>query len=290
MCIRDRYMGTAKGLFSVWDTETLQKLYSKSFFRDTLGMTVCKNSNKIIIGFDTDILVLSSLQQTGYIVINSFQLKYKSSISDFKISYNEKLIAVALAPSPDSNARIELYEIEDETKTFKLLCLVDNLTSSVEFLDFSTDNFYLLYKDYFAEITIIDLSTMNRINTLFVEFDIEWISDGIKISDKTKGVGAHYSDDNRVIRMVRIGDKTLAVTDEMGTIRLFDYPCEGGPGNGYYRCYSDHLNFVNQIVVSNDKTLVLTCSELDKCLVLWRIVKNDIEDHIVEDKDQGAQQ
>ena len=77
------------------------------------------------------------------------------------------------------------YGTEDENK-FKTLCTVDNLSTSIEFLDFSTDNFYLLYKDSFEEVVIIDLSNLKKINTVFVEFDIEWCSDGIKASDKAK--------------------------------------------------------------------------------------------------------
>lgn len=65
------------------------------------------------------------------------------------------------------------------------LFIVENLSSKVEFLDFSTDNFYLMYKSP-DEFVIIDLSNLEKINTVFVEFDIEWCSDGIKTSDKTK--------------------------------------------------------------------------------------------------------
>ena len=56
---------------------------------------------------------------------------------------------------------------------------------------------------------------------MLVEFEIEWLSEGLKISEKAKGVLSYYSDDNRIIRMARIGDKTLAVTDEMGTVLYF---------------------------------------------------------------------
>ena len=31
----------------------------------------------------------------------------------------------------------------------------------------------------------------------------------------------------------------------MGTIRIYSYPCESGAGNGYMKCYPDHLNYVN---------------------------------------------
>lgn len=79
--------------------------------------------------------------------------------------------------------------MDDENK-YKTFCAVDNLSTSIEFLDFSTDNFYLLYKDSYDEVVIIELTNLKKINTVFVEFDIEWCSDGIKASDKAK-VG-HY--------------------------------------------------------------------------------------------------
>lgn len=75
--------------------------------------------------------------------------------------------------------------MDDENK-YKTFCAVDNLSTSIEFLDFSTDNFYLLYKDSYDEVVIIELTNLKKINTVFVEFDIEWCSDGIKASDKAK--------------------------------------------------------------------------------------------------------
>ena len=45
--------------------------------------------------------------------------------------------------------------------------------------------------------------------------------------------------------MVVIGNNTLVVTDEMGTIKLFNYPCDSGAGNGYMKCYSNHLNYIS---------------------------------------------
>jgi hypothetical protein len=64
-----------------------------------------------------------------------------------KLSFDEKMLAIALARNQEQNAKIEIYDAENEENNFKLLCLMDNLNASIEFLDFSTDNFYLLYKD-----------------------------------------------------------------------------------------------------------------------------------------------
>lgn len=57
----------------------------------------------------------------------------------------------------------------------------------------------------------------------------------------------------------------------MGTIRLFSYPCNSG--SGYPRIYTDHLMTINQCVVSPDKETLVTTSESDRCIMIWKIVK-----------------
>ncbi len=41
---------------------------------------------------------------------NNLKLKYDTAISDIKISRNEKLLAVALAPNSDQMPKIEMYD------------------------------------------------------------------------------------------------------------------------------------------------------------------------------------
>jgi hypothetical protein len=53
-------------------------------------------------------------------------------------------------------------------------------------MDFSTDDYYLMYKDNLGQKCFLDLSNMNKNDTLAIEFDIEWVSEGIKISEKRK--------------------------------------------------------------------------------------------------------
>mmetsp|Transcript_19117 Transcript_19117/g.2603 ORF Transcript_19117/g.2603 Transcript_19117/m.2603 type:complete len:128 (+) Transcript_19117:219-602(+) len=101
-----------------------------------------------------------------------------------KMSYKENLLAVALNPNKDSSAKIEIYDANREDGNFKILCQVGNLPTSIEYLDFTMDNYYLIYKDNFEEVSIIDLKNLKKINTLYVEHDAKWCSDGIKVSEK----------------------------------------------------------------------------------------------------------
>ena len=74
-----------------------------------------------------------------------------------KLSVDEKMLALALSRNQEQNAKIEIYDVENEENNFRLLCSIDNLNTSVEYLDFSTDNFYLFYKDVSDETALIDL-------------------------------------------------------------------------------------------------------------------------------------
>lgn len=42
-------------------------------------------------------------------------------------------------------------------------------------------------------------------------------------------------------------------------------------------CYAQHLNYINGCILSPDKKYLLTCSETDKCVFLWRILQKDPE-------------
>ena len=121
-------------------------------------MIVCKHTNKIFIVFEYEIIMLIN-NGKDYPYNNSFQLKYNMLISDAKLSFDEKMLAVALHANKEQNAKIEIYSMESEENVFKLICGIDNLNKNVEYIDFSTDNYFLLYKDEADDVAIIDIQT-----------------------------------------------------------------------------------------------------------------------------------
>lgn len=50
------------------------------------------------------------------------------------------------------------------------------------------------------------------------------------------------------------------------------------------RSYTDHLNRINNCVLSNDRNFLITTSSVDRCLILWRVIKMDNEEEIEEEK------
>lgn len=86
-----------------------------------------------------------------------------------------------------------------------------------------------------------------------------------------------YYENNPVTSLLKIPrknpeDKTepeaLLVSDDAGTLRLFEYPCKS---TGYYKVYSQHLNFIRNIKISECSNYVLSSSLCDKAIVVWKI-------------------
>lgn len=66
------------------------------------------------------------------------------------------------------------YDAESLVTKFEEKTTIDDISASVELLDFSTDNFYLIYKDSFLKITIVNLTEMRSINSSSINHDLQW--------------------------------------------------------------------------------------------------------------------
>lgn len=100
---------TAAGLFTVWDILTFDVIFSKDFHKVATNIIAFKLSNKVLLVFDNDILVLDSNINNGYDELKEYELKL-NKISDAKLNSNEKLLGVASTSS--STPEVSLYETE----------------------------------------------------------------------------------------------------------------------------------------------------------------------------------
>jgi hypothetical protein len=64
------------------------------------------------------------------------------------------------------------YDADNEEKKFIKMTTIENISASIELMDFSTDNYFLIYKDSFLKITIIDLTNMKQVDGDNLEFEI----------------------------------------------------------------------------------------------------------------------
>ena len=128
---------TAAGLFTTWDLVSFDVVYQKDFHKVAQNIIAFKLSNKVLLVFDNDILVLGANISSGYDELKEYELKL-NKISDAKLNSTERLLGVASTSS--STPEVSLYETEEG---FAKLTTFYGFKSSIKYIDFSTDNFYL---------------------------------------------------------------------------------------------------------------------------------------------------
>jgi len=83
-------------------------------------------------------------------------------LTEIKLSYNEKILAVALGAKLSENPRIEIYDVDTEDNTFKKQHIISDLSNRIEYMDISTDNFYLMFRDNMEEVVYIELDQYQK--------------------------------------------------------------------------------------------------------------------------------
>jgi hypothetical protein len=120
---------TEKGLFSSTDFDRLEQLVHKEFKKNTVAMIVFKKHPLIFIAFEYEVLVLDVSNRTSIEEIRTYSGEFLVPISDMKVSANEKILAIALAPSNEQSAKIEIYSIDTESKKLISKHTIPNISS-----------------------------------------------------------------------------------------------------------------------------------------------------------------
>ena len=98
---------------------------------------------------------------------------------------------------------------------------IESITHDIEFIDFSADNNYMVYKEYSGEKTYVEVSGGNvqtHINPNAVETSQIWQCEGLREYNPT--IENHYTGSNGIQKLTVIGSKTMVVTDDMGTVSI----------------------------------------------------------------------
>jgi WD40 repeat protein len=81
-----------------------------------------------------------------------------------------------------------------------------------------------------------------------------------------------------------LGKPIVAVADEIGTIRIFNFP--NLKGETYYQSYSDHLFLISDCCFSPDRLFFVSACEMDKCVFKWKMHFNEDKITAMLDKEQ----
>lgn len=157
---------TEAGKFTAWDLVNFDVMYQKDFHKTAQNIIAFKHSNKILLVFDNDILVLGSNISEGYDELKEYELKL-NKISDAKLNNNEKILGVASTSS--STPEVSLYETEDG---FAKLTTFYGFKTAIRYIDFSTDNYYLQVEDQIGEVQLFEIESARLIANDAVDFEL----------------------------------------------------------------------------------------------------------------------
>ena len=83
-----------------------------------------------------------------------------------------------------------------------------------------------------------------------------------------------FNPNNSIAQIKKIlGKPIVLIADEVGTLRLFNYP--NIMGQPYYECYSDHLYTISDCLISQDNQYFISACEIDKCIFKWRLIYHE---------------
>ena len=169
---------TEYGLFTSYTIDSLEVVKQINFNEFTLDMIVLQKI--VIIVFEKSILVLENNKK--YELLKNFNMDFLTKINKTRANNDEDTLAIAFEGQNDYQPKIEIYRINENQ--FQKLYTIN--TDEVELLDFSSDNFYLLYKDLSGQRYCYDLSNYKKIETLGLDYntEIDWMSDGLRLCER----------------------------------------------------------------------------------------------------------
>jgi hypothetical protein len=156
----------------------------------------------------TQALFIKSLLRCNSTTSNSIQSAIVRS------SHNEKILGVATisAAAPE----VTLYSIENGFHSLKnliVLELLSNISTSVSI------TIILQCEDNLGEIILFEIETQRIVHTDVINFELEWLGEGLKSSNSLKGVQSFYNQNNKIVQIAKIiGRPVVAVGDEIGSI------------------------------------------------------------------------
>jgi hypothetical protein len=211
------YAVTNVGVFYVWLLDTLECKCTIDFGLESVRMASMKRNSFVFIAFKREVVGVD-VTNTIAEPVATMSIKSLLDVTDLKVAPSEQILAVSFHSNSETMARIQLYRIHYDTKSFSSLAFIDNIQTEVQLMDFAEDNSYLLYKDKITLPAYFDLRTMKKTDLLPSNLDLEWMSDGIKLSSTTAGLSQWCEEGNTFNSLVRYGNRSLIVTDDIGAV------------------------------------------------------------------------
>jgi WD40 repeat protein len=253
----------------VWDIYTFDIIFQKNYNKLTRSLRALRLSNNVLLVFEHDIRMLDSdPKRNSFAEMTEFSMTL-NTITYATLNHNEKLLGVATTSA--AKPEITLYST---TNGFMKLTQIFGFKSTIRYLDFSTDNYYLQIEDTVGEIILYEIETERPVASDAIDFELEWLDEGLRTQQSVKGIHHQYGTNNKIVKIKKVlGKPIVMIGDSIGTIRMFNYP--NVHGEVYYQCYSEHLYQMSDCQFSPDSRFFISACEMDRCVFKWSIRYND---------------
>jgi hypothetical protein len=94
---------------------------------------------------------------------------------------------------------------------FMKLKQIFGFKSAISFLDFSTDNQYMQVEDKIGEVTLYEIDTDRPIKTDAIDFELEWLGDGLRTYSRLKGVRHQYNANNKIVKIKKVLGRPIVI-------------------------------------------------------------------------------
>jgi hypothetical protein len=271
---------TKRGHFSVYATANLVLRLRWAFLTNAqlandvvVNMVVCQLNPVVLVCFRERVRVLSMTAMVEGRVVDEegFMFShFNGRIIDMKVNPREDLLAVALNDRETQEPKVLLFAVDFESGSATPVSF--NATfSSIRFIDFSFDNFYLMYYDDTSKKAyFINLNQKTSMYESSPKGDFYFVNEGMLHSPLRNRIKHFYHEQNQINCISRFSDSVAIVTDSFGIIRVFEI---GMDSARIVQVCSQHLADVNVCKLSSDHSLLVTSSKKDKAIYVWRVVE-----------------
>ena len=262
------YTLSKSGVFTVWDIESLAQVYCRDFAKKAARVIAFQSKHYVLLAFEEEVVVMQlsseSDEEINYELLGGFIIQAKN-LTDVALSIEEECLAVA--SNPEQKPQVDIYLVHSQV--FKLDKNLYGFRSPILRLDFSTDGFYLMCEDSFGEVLLFEIETQNIAGLQAVEFDIEWMGEGVRHSGPFKGIYHQYRETNKVLSVAKnLALSAVAVGDQVGCIKLYSLPYTAGSS---MNSSTLHTGPVKLMTFTRNSQYLITYGGSDRCLIKWKL-------------------
>lgn len=79
-------------------------------------------------------------------------------------------------------------------------------------------------EDSVGEVQLYEIEN-DKVYQQDIMFELEWLGEGLRSYSRLKGIRHQYNNNNKIVKIKKLlGKPIVVIADELGTIRLFNYP------------------------------------------------------------------